>query len=139
MEQTRRPVRLLQAAVELLEVKVRLRAEEQHPPVEVFQLHGEGQSHRGVAVQTGKLSEDLFSSGDFSCARQHQEAEGDVEVGGGQPVGGGGGQEGGELLLQQLETGEDGRRVGPERDEVCGPFLRWPPAAALVISWAGRC
>lgn len=138
MEPALLAVGLLQAAVELLEVKLRLGAQVQHPPVEVLQPHGEGQRHRRVAIQMGEPSEDLPGGGYLSGAGQIQEAHGDVEAGGGLPVRGGGGEKGGDLLLQLLERGEDGRSVGPEGDEVRGAFFSRATAATL-LSLLQRC
>lgn len=87
MEPALLPVGLLKAAVELLEVKLWVGAQVEHPSVEVFQPEGEGQNHRGVAIQLGELPEDLACRGDFGRAGQREEAHGDVEAGGGAPVG----------------------------------------------------
>lgn len=126
------PVSLLQATVELLDVQLWVGAQVQHLPIEMFQSHWEGQSHRGVTIQMGKAPEDLPGSGDFSWAGQHQEAQGDMEGGGRHPVGRRGWEKGRELLLQLLETGEDPRGVGPKSDEVCGSPLRRPTAMLLI-------
>lgn len=132
MEPALSPEGLLQATVQLVEVKLRLGAQVQHLPIEVLQLHGEGHGYRWVAVQMGELTEDLGSGGHLGGTVQHQEAQGDVKLGGGQPVGGRGGEQGGELLLQLLETGQDGGSIGPEGDEVCGLFLRGTSASLLL-------
>lgn len=92
------PVRLLQTGVQLLQVQVGLGAQVQHPPVEVLQLHREGHSDGRVAVQTGEVAEHLFGGLHLSRAVQVEEAEGDVELGGGVPVGGGARHEGDQLL-----------------------------------------
>lgn len=80
------PVGLLKAAVELLEVKLWVGAQVEHPPVEVFQPEGKGQDHWGVAIQLGEAPEDLACRGYFGRAGQDEEAHGDVEAGGGAPV-----------------------------------------------------
>lgn len=127
------PVGLLQAAVELLQVKPRVGAQVEHPPVEVLQPQGKGQKHGGVPIQLGKLPEHLPCCGDFGRAAQHQEAQGDVEAGGGAPVRCRCRQKGGELLLQLLEAREDRRSVGPEADEVRGFLLRRTTASFLCL------
>lgn len=81
------PVGLLEAPVELLEVKMRVGAQVEHPSVEVFQPEGKGQDHRGVPIQLGELPEDLARRGHLGRAGQREEAHGDVEAGGGAPVG----------------------------------------------------
>lgn len=124
MEPALLPVGLLQATVELVEVQLRLGAQVQHLPVKMLQLHGEAHSHGRVAIQMSELAEDLGGGCHLGGAVQHQEAQGDVKLGGGLPVRSRGGEQGGELLLQQLEAGEDSRSVGPEGDEVCGLFFR---------------
>lgn len=137
MEQALLPIGLLQAAVELLEPELRLGAQVQHPPIEMFQLHRKVQRHRAVTIQMGELSEDLRSSVHLSWAAQHQEAHCDMKAGGCLPVRGRGRQKGGDLLLQLLETGEDGRSVGPECDEVRRSFL-WGAATTLLLSLLQR-
>lgn len=137
MEPALPPVGLLQAAVELLEVELRLGAQVQHPAAEIFQPHGEGQGHRRVAVPTGEAPQHLHGVGHLVRAGQIEEAHGDVEAGGGLPVRGGGGQDGGDLLLQLLEAGEDGRGVGLEGDEVRGAFFSGATAARLSLLQRG--
>lgn len=81
------PVGLLKAAVELLEVEMWVGAQVEHPSVEVFQPEGKGQGHRGVPIQLGEAPEDLACRGYVGRAGQREEAHGDVEAGGGAPVG----------------------------------------------------
>ena len=138
MEQPLLPVGLLQAVVQLLEVDLRLGAEVQHLPVEVLQPHREGQRHRGVSIEMSKLSEDLCSVGYLRWAGQIQKAHCDVERVGTLPVRGRGGQDGGDLLLQLLEAGQDGRSVGPEGDEVRGLLFRGA-TTVLLLSLLQRC
>lgn len=127
------PVGLLEAAVELLQVEPRVGAQVEHPPVEVFQPQGKGQKHGGVPIQLGEPPEHLPRRGDLGRAGQHQEAQGDVEAGGGAPVRCRRGQEARELLLQLLEAREDSRSVGPEADEVRGFFLGRTTASFLDL------
>lgn len=127
------PVGLLEAGIELLQVKPRVGAQVEHPPVEVFQPQGKGQKHGGVPIQLGEPPERLPCRGHLGRAGQHQEAQGDVEVGGGAPVRRRRGQKGRELLLQLLEAREDSRSVGPEADEVRGLFLRRTTASFLDL------
>lgn len=134
MEPALLPEGLLQATVEVLDLQLWLRTEEKHPPVEVFQLHRKGHSHWRVAIQMDKPSKDLLSSRYFSWTMQHQEAHGDMKAGGWLPVRSRRGQEGGDLLLQLLETGEDSRSVGPEGDEVRGLFLRRATTTTFLLS-----
>lgn len=58
-------------------------------PTKVLQFQGEGDGHRGVAVQVGKALEHLPSASDLGWAGEDQETEGDVEGGGGQSMRGG--------------------------------------------------
>lgn len=132
VEQALLLVGLLKATVELLEGQLRMGGQVENPPVEMLRLHGKGHGHRRVAVQMGKLCENLHGGGHLVRAAQHQEAHGDMKARGGLPVRGGGGEEGGDLLLQLLEGGEDGRRVGPEGDEVGRTFLRGSTTAFLL-------
>lgn len=125
------PEGFLQAAVQLVEAQLRLGAQVQHPAAEVLQLHREGHGHGRVAVQLGEPAEDLRRGRHLGRAAQHQEAQGDVQLGGGLPVRSRGGEEGGELLLQLVEAGQDRRSVGPEGDEVSGFFLRRTPVTFL--------
>lgn len=81
------PVGLLKAPVELLEVQLWVGAQVQHPSVEVLQPEGKGHDHRGVPIQLGELPEDVSRRGHFGRAGQREEAHGDVEAGGGAPVG----------------------------------------------------
>lgn len=127
------PVGLLEAAVELLQVKPRVGAQVEHPPVEVLQPQGKGQEHGRVPIQLGEAPEHLPRRGDLGRAGQHQEAQGDVEAGGGAPVRRRCGQEARELLPQLLEAREDRGSVGPEADEVRGSFLRRTTAFFLDL------
>lgn len=138
MEPALLPVGLLQAAVEVLEGKMRLGTQEQHPPIEMFQFHGKGNSHRRVAIQMGESSEDFGSSSHLVWGVQHQEAQGDMKAGGSLPMRSGGRYEGDELLLKLLERGEDSRSIGPEGDEVRGVYFR-RAASTIPFSLLWRC
>lgn len=105
MEPALLPVGFLQATVQLVEVELGLGAQVQHLSAKMLQLHGEAHPHGRVAIQMSEHAEDLGGGRHLGGAAQHQEAQGDVEPGGGLPVRSRGGQQGGDLLLQLLETG----------------------------------
>lgn len=132
VEQAFLPVGLLEATVQLLEGELRVGAEVEHPPVEMLQLHWKGHCHGRVAVQVGKPCENVHGSRHLVWVAQDQEAHGDVKPGGRLPVRSRGGEKDRHLLLQLLERGEDGGRVGPEGDEVAGLFLRGSAAIFLL-------
>lgn len=91
MEPALLPVGFLQAAVELLQGQLRLRAQEEDLPVEMLQLNRKGHGHWGVAIKMGEPSEDLGGGGHLGWAVQYQEAQGDMKIGGRVPVRGRGG------------------------------------------------